>query len=155
MWWLPYVVISIAMFAVGGLGARATEIGPWYRNLNKPRWNPPDWAFPVVWTSLYVLIILSVGRVWNAAADDAKGQLLMVIGCNLVLNVIWSVLFFTMRKPRWALVEVVLMWVSIVVMIIVFSAIDALSAWLLVPYLVWVSVASFLNFTIIRLNPDV
>lgn len=154
MWWLPYAVISVAMCVVGGVGARATEIGPWYRNLNKPSWNPPDWVFPVVWTSLYVLIIIAVGRVWNAA-DDAKGLLLAVIALNLVLNIIWSVLFFKMRKPRWALVEVLALWVSIVLMMLVFSGIDALSVWLLVPYLAWVSVASYLNYTIIRLNPDV
>jgi len=62
MQWVSYAVTAAALFVVGGVGARATDIGPWYRNLNKPSWNPPDWAFPVVWTTIYILIIASVGR---------------------------------------------------------------------------------------------
>lgn len=152
-WWVSYAVIGAALFVVGGIGSKATDIGPWYRNLNKPSWNPPDWAFPVVWTSIYVLIILSVGRVWNLAEADERVTILVLVIVNLVLNTLWSVLFFTMKKPVWAMVEVVALWLSIVAMIVGFAGIDNLSALLLLPYLLWVSVASLLNLSIIRLNP--
>jgi len=152
--WISYAVITAAIFVVGGVGGKATDIGPWYRNLNKPSWNPPDWAFPVVWTSIYILIIASVGGVYNAADEAMKAQIIWVTGINLVLNLLWSVLFFTLRKPSWALVEVSLLWLSIVAMMISFAQIGSFYALLLLPYLVWVSVATLLNLTIIRLNPD-
>ncbi len=152
-WWVSYAVVAAALFVVGGIGARATDIGPWYRNLKKPSWNPPDWAFPVVWTTIYLLIIASVGRVWNLAGEEARLTILIVVAVNLVLNMLWSVLFFSLRKPAWAMVEVIGLWSSIVAMMIVFADIDNLSTVLLLPYFAWVSVAAFLNLTIIRLNP--
>ena len=155
MAWMSYAVITAALTLVGFVGGKATDIGPWYRELRKPSWNPPDWVFPVVWTTIYLFIIVSVGRVWNQADPSMRSTLLLVISVNLILNMLWSVLFFSWKKPLWALIEVVLLWLSIVAMIAVFVGIDQLSAWLLAPYLAWVSVASFLNLSIIRLNPEV
>lgn len=153
MSWVPYAATAVILVVVGAVAARATDTGPWYRNLNKPRWNPPDWMFPVVWTTIYALIILSVGRVWNQSGDVDKPMLLLVIASNFVLNMIWSVLFFALKKPLLALFEIVLLWLSIVAMIAIFTSIDAFSGLLLIPYLSWVSVASLLNFRIITLNP--
>ena len=153
--WISYAVITAALFVVGGLGGKATEIGPWYRNLAKPSWNPPDWAFPVVWTTIYILIIFAVGGAWNAASAAEQTQILWVTGINLVLNLLWSVVFFSMKKPLWALAEVSLLWLSIVAMIVVLGAVNLLYAALLLPYLLWVSVASLLNLSIVRLNPAV
>lgn len=155
MEWVSYAVVAAVMFGIGGVGAKATDIGPWYRNLKKPSWNPPDWAFPVVWTTIYLFIIASVGRVWNLSDTDYRLTIFVLVAINLVLNMLWSVLFFGLKKPVWALVEVAALWLSIVAMIIGFQQVDSLSAGLLLPYLIWVSVASFLNLTIIRLNPNV
>jgi len=84
--WISYAVVTLALFIVGGVGGKATDIGPWYRNLSKPSWNPPDWAFPVVWTSIYVLIIISVGGAWNNATGSEKTVILWAVGINLILN---------------------------------------------------------------------
>jgi len=152
--WVSYAVITVALVIVGGVGGKATDVGPWYRGLTKPSWNPPDWAFPVVWTTIYLFIIASVGGAWNAADADQKPLIFWLVGANLVLNLIWSVLFFAMRKPVWALVEVFFLWLSIIAMMAALAGVDGLYASLLVPYLVWVSVAMLLNLSIIRLNPE-
>lgn len=151
--WVSYVVVAVALCLVGGIGARATEIGPWYRNLSKPRWNPPDWVFPVVWTTIYLFIIAAVGGAWNEATQLQKVQILWVTGINFVLNTVWSVLFFTLKKPSLALLEVVLLWLSIISMIVVLGNVAQFYGLLLVPYIVWVSVAMMLNISIVRLNP--
>lgn len=152
--WKSYAVITVALVLVGGIGGRATEIGPWYRNLIKPSWNPPDWAFPVAWTTIYLFIIAAVGGAWNQADPDQQRVILWVVAINLVLNTLWSVLFFAMRKPQWGLIEVIFLWLSIVAMIVCFADIRSLYAWLLAPYLAWVSVATLLNLSIVRLNPE-
>ena len=152
--WVSYAVITAAIFIVGGVGGKATDIGPWYRNLNKPSWNPPDWAFPVVWTSIYILIIVSVGGAWNQASSGEKTMILWVVGINLVLNLLWSVLFFAMRRPLWALFEGILLWLSIIAMLTGLFSIAPIYGWLLLPYLIWVSIAVLLNLSIIRLNPE-
>jgi len=153
MTWQPYVATAGLLVVVGGVGALATDIGPWYRDLKKPSWQPPDWAFGAVWTTIYVFIIASVGLVWNAAPDSAHATLALVIGVNFVLNVLWSLLFFKFRRPSWSLVEVVPLWLSIVAMMVLFHPHHALAAWLLLPYLTWVTIAAYLNLTIVRLNP--
>ena len=152
--WVSYAVITAVIFIVGGVGGKATEIGPWYRNLRKPSWNPPDWVFPVVWTTIYIFIIASVGGAWNQAGSGEKTMILWLVGINLVLNLLWSVLFFTMRKPLWALVEVFLLLLSIIVLMTGLFSIAPLYGWLLLPYLIWVSIAMLLNLSVVRLNPE-
>ncbi|MFK7994697.1 MAG: TspO/MBR family protein [Granulosicoccus sp.] len=153
--WISYATMTVALVIVGGVGGKATDIGPWYRNLSKPSWNPPDWVFPVVWTTIYLFIIASVGGAWNASDATDKPLIVWLVGINLVLNLLWSILFFTMRKPSWALIEVFLLWVSIITMMVGVARVDALYGWLLLPYLAWVSVAMLLNLSIVRLNPGV
>ena len=152
--WVSYAVITAVIFIVGGVGGKATEIGPWYRNLRKPSWNPPDWVFPVVWTTIYLFIIASVGGAWNQASSGEKTMILWLVGINLVLNLLWSVLFFSMRKPLWALLEVFLLLLSIVAMMTGLFSIAPLYGWLLLPYLIWVSIAMLLNLSVVRLNPE-
>jgi len=151
--WLPYLVMTAIMFVVGAAGALATDVGPWYRELNKPSWQPPDWLFGPMWTTIYIFIIASVGQVWKAAPPEAHAAIVWVTAVNLVLNAAWSFLFFKFHRPPWALVEVVPLWLSIVAMMVVFAEHHERSAWLLTPYLAWVSVAAYLNLTIVRLNP--
>lgn len=150
--WASYVVVAAALFVVGGIGSKATDIGPWYRNLRKPSWNPPDWVFPVVWTTIYLFIIYSVGSAWNVADAEQRTLILIVVGINFVLNLLWNFLFFSLKNPLLALFDSILLWLSIVVMIIVLADIRAMSALILMPYLLWVSVATLLNLSIIRLN---
>jgi len=127
--------------------------GEWYETLNKPAWRPPNAAFPIVWSILYLLIAVAAARVWETGEGPARDAAMVAYGVQLVLNAAWSALFFGMRRMRLALAELALLWLSIVAMIATFAEIDGVAALLLVPYLVWVSVAGMLNRAMIRLNP--
>jgi tryptophan-rich sensory protein len=128
--------------------------GDWYEGLAKPWWRPPNWAFPVVWSVLYLMIAISGWLVWRKAGFAGAALPLAVYGLQLVLNAAWSGFFFGMKRMNLALVDVCLLWLSIAALILLFSPIDATAALLLAPYLLWVSIAAFLNWTMIRLNPD-
>jgi len=141
------------MFAVGAVGGLATEVGPWYRQLAKPSWHPPDWLFGPAWTLIYICIIVAVGRAWNVIDAADKSALMLLLAVNLGLNVLWSVLFFTLRRPAWALLEVAGLWISIAALLVFLYRIDPISGQLMLPYLVWVTFAAYLTLTIVRLNP--
>ncbi|HEU4457691.1 MAG TPA: TspO/MBR family protein [Methylibium sp.] len=144
---------ALAAVAVAVLGGLATDIGPWYQALKKPSWQPPDWLFGPVWTVIFALTALAGLKAAIAAPDAAaRRTIVKVFGANAALNVLWSLLFFRLHRPDWALAEVVVLWLSIVVLIVVVARHSALGAWLLVPYLGWVAFAAFLNYTIVALN---
>lgn len=151
--WIPYVVTAAALVPVAVAGMKATDVGPWYRELRKPKWNPPDWAFGVVWTTIYVFIIASIGLAWNKASDAQQSTLLWVVGINFLLNGLWSFVFFKWRQIGWALVEIAVLWVSIVVMMLAVFPYSNISGWLLFPYLAWVTIAFLLNTSIYLKNP--
>lgn len=150
--WASYVITAAAVIPMALLGTKATDVGPWYRGLKKPKWNPPDWAFVVVWTTLYILIIASVGLAWNNATGEQRGTLVWVTAVNFLLNAVWSFVFFKWKKIGWALVEMSALWLSIVVMIVVVFPYSSLSGWLLMPYLTWVTIAFLLNTSIFLKN---
>lgn len=151
--WKPVVVAVLWAVALSLVGGLATDIGPWYRALNKPSWQPPDWLFGPVWTTIYLLCVIAAVRAWRSeVARPGRGAMLLVFGLNGVANVLWSVLFFNQRRPDWALMEVGLLWLSILAMVVVAGRRDRIAGALLLPYLAWVSFASVLNFTIVRLN---
>lgn len=150
---IPFVVAGVIAIAVAAAGAFLTELSRWYRDLRKPAWQPPDWAFGPAWTLIFALAAYSGGRAWIDAPDDrARLWLLAAFALNAWLNVGWSLLFFKLRRPDWALIEVIPLWLSIVLMIAVVAPIAPICAWALTPYLAWVSFASVLNFTLYRLN---
>lgn len=151
--WKPVVVAALWAVALSLVGGLATDIGPWYRALNKPTWQPPDWLFGPVWTTIYLLCVVAAVRAWRSqAARPGRAALLAVFAVNGVANVLWSVLFFNQRRPDWALMEVGLLWLSILAMVVVAGRRDRIAGALLLPYLAWVSFASVLNLTIVRLN---
>lgn len=127
--------------------------GTWYESLRKPDWRPPNFAFPLVWSVLYLLLAIAAWRVWERATDEALRPAMTAYGIQLLLNAAWSALFFGMRRMRLALAELVLLWLSILAMMITFQPVDGFAVLLLAPYLAWVSVAGLLNWTMIRLNP--
>ena len=151
--WLPIAVGSTAAITVALAGGLATEIGPWYENLRKPSWQPPNWVFGPVWTTIFALTVTAGVIVWQNAPQEATQRLIIgLFVVNGLLNIAWSVLFFTLRRPDWALGEVAFLWLSILALMIAFAPLSIWATLLLAPYLVWVSIASFLNFTIVRLN---
>lgn len=124
----------------------------WYRDLAKPAWNPPDWVFGAGWAVLYALIAVAGWRVWERASEDMLVVAMVVYAVQLVLNAAWSAVFFGLKRPGWAFVELSLLWMAIVVNIAAFLAIDPWAGLLLVPYLAWVTFAGALNLSVWRLN---
>jgi benzodiazapine receptor len=139
---------------IAAIGARFTvpSIGTWYRALQKPFFNPPDWIFGPVWTVLYLMIAFAGWRAWRSRHAAGAGTRMTVYGAQLALNLAWSIIFFGDRMIGLALVDIVLLLVVIVVNAVLFWRADRLAGWLLVPYAAWVAFASALNFALWRLN---
>jgi translocator protein len=146
--WLPLLGFFAACFATALSGAIFTP-GAWYEGLKKPWWRPPNWLFGPAWGLLFIMIALSGWFVWREAGF---GWPIAIYGVQLVLNFLWSAFFFGARRPDWALYDLMALWLSILACIVVFAPISATAAWLMAPYLAWVSFAGWLNFTMLRLN---
>ncbi len=138
--------------AVAGLGGWATQLGPWYAALKQPPWKPPDAAFGPAWTLIFTLTAWAAVRVWQRCAGAVRRRFAAALALNAALNVLWSVLFFTLRRPDWALAEVVLLWASVALLAALAWPVDRRAALLLAPYLVWVAFAGALNAAVVRLN---
>lgn len=146
---LSFAVFFGLVFATAASGA-IFKPGRWYReDLPKPSWTPPDWLFPVAWTPLYVTIAISGWLVWQAGSGEALTLAMGVFGAQLVFNFLWSAVFFGLRRPGLALLELGFLWTSIVAMIWLFHPISPWAAWILLPYLAWVSFAGILNAAIV------
>lgn len=141
-----------ASFSAAGTGL-IFRPGEWYSQLEKPRWRPPDRWFAPVWTILYVMIALSGWFVWSKVGFAGAALPLAIYVAQLILNAGWTPIFFGLRRPDLALVEIAILWVSIFALIWLFHPISMIAAWLLVPYLAWVSFASALTFSIWKRNP--
>ena len=148
------VVMALTLVVTGAAGASLTKIGPWYRDLRKPWWNPPNWLFGPAWTVIYAFTGSAIVLAWNAptAQTGQRTALVATTLTNFALNVLWSALFFARRRPDWALVEVVALWLSIVAMIWAARSLSRPAVWLLVPYLCWTTFAAYLNLRIVALN---
>lgn len=148
----PIIVALVLAVLTGVLGGLATDIGPWYFSLVKPSWQPPDWLFGPVWTTIYVLTGIAGVRAWRRGNAVQRRRFLIALLANVVLNILWSVIFFTLKRPDVALIEVVPLWLSVLWMIVLVRGYAPLSAVLLLPYLLWVGFAAYLNWTIVALN---
>ena len=148
----PILIAVLLAIAVGGIGGAATEIGPWYYNLIKPSWQPPDWAFGPIWTLIYITTGIAGVRAWRLGDPVQRRLFLGAVLINCVLNILWSLLFFKMQRPYLALIEVAALWLSIVPLVGLPRSYSPLSSLLMLPYIAWVSVAAYLNLAIVRLN---
>jgi tryptophan-rich sensory protein len=147
------LVAAIATTVVATAGGQLTNLGPWYQALVKPSWQPPDWAFPPAWTLFFTLWAIAGVLAWRRAPNRAtRGWLLALYTLNGLLNMAWSVIFFQMQRPDYALVEVGLLWLSVLALILFTARFAKSASLLLVPYLLWVTFASVLNFAVVRLN---
>jgi len=146
-----YIAILLSLL-VGGLGGAATEIGPWYFQLQKPSWQPPDWLFGPAWTTIYVATSIAGVKAWRRADEVQRRYFMGALLLNLVLNLLWSLIFFTSQRPDIALIEVIPLWLSILLMVLLVRGYSPVSAWLMMPYLCWVAFAAYLNWTIVKLN---
>lgn len=150
--WPAVTVITIAIASTALLGSYYTDIGEWYQSLIKPSFQPPDWLFAPVWTILYILIGISAGLVYHSRAKN-RDRILELFAFNLILNVLWSFLYFNQQKPSLAIFVLLVIWMSILALIVSSARFSRPAAWLLLPYILWVSFAALLNYFIIILNP--
>jgi len=146
-----FLVLCLAISAIGGW-VTADSVGTWYRTLQKPVFNPPDWVFAPVWILLYLLIALAGWRVWRRVGLSGARAGMVAYSAQLALNLAWSFLFFGGRLIGIALAEILLLLVVIGVNAVLFWRVDRLAGWLLVPYVAWVAFACVLNFALWRLN---
>ena len=152
-WLFPIVIALLAASIIAVLGATITEIGPWYHSLTQPRWAPPDAAYGVAWTAIYALSALAGVAGWLAATNWREREwLLGVFALNGFLNILWSLLFFRLHRPDWAMIESIALWLSVAALIVLIWRRSMGGAVLLLPYLLWVTFAGYLNMTIVHLN---
>jgi tryptophan-rich sensory protein len=149
----PVLAAIVWAVILGGVGGLATEIGPWYKTLQKPSWQPPDWLFGPAWTLILGLAAWAAVLAYNGATDDAgRTSVIVLYSVNLVFHFIWSPLFFKFKRPDLALVEVVFLWGSVLALCVALRQFSVTASWLIVPYLAWVSFAAVLNLMIVKLN---
>lgn len=147
-------VSLIIPLAIGFTGSffTSSSVNTWYTTLNKPSFNPPNWIFAPVWTTLFILIGISFYIAWSKGFSMPKRLPVIIYFLNLILNLLWSLLFFGLKTPLIAFIEIIVLWIIIIVNIIIFYRISKASGILMIPYLLWVSFASVLNYFIYHLN---
>ncbi len=145
--------VPILVGAAGSLFTTADTLNNWYAKLNKPAFNPPDWVFGPVWTTLYLMMGLAAFLVWRKGLDKkAVRNALLCFLVQLAFNALWSPLFFGLRSPGLALIDIMLLQLAIIATLICFEEISIPATLLLVPYLLWVSFAAIVNLSIYFLN---
>lgn len=146
------ICVSVLIVVVG-LGRVITELGPWYQSLKVPSWQPPGAAFGLIWTIIYLLTTVSAVLAWRDRSSPRDGRILIVLfAINCTTNLLWSFLFFKLQRPDWALYEVGFFWLSILALIVFIWRLNKIAAALLLPYLIWVSIAIGLNVAVVQLN---
>ena len=151
---VPVIVAGVIVIFVLAVGGWTTTVGAWYRDLRKPSWNPPNWIFGPAWTLILALAAWSGVSAWTNALGDGQGRILILalFALNVVLHMLWSPLFFSLRRPDWSLVEIPFLWLSIAALMFGVGRYSSLAVWLLLPYLLWVTFAAYLNLKIVQLN---
>jgi tryptophan-rich sensory protein len=146
--WKVLIACFVIVYFVAGIGSIFTTkavSSDWYQTI-KPSITPPNYVFPVVWNILFLLITFSLYIVWINSNKKKKTKIAWVFGINFILNIFWSFLYFYLKNPKFAFFELILLWFSILSMIIISWEINKKSAYLLIPYLIWVSFAGILNY---------
>jgi translocator protein len=149
------LMVSIGLpLAVGAIAGMYTSaaVPEWYANLNRPSFNPPGWVFGPVWTVLYILIGISLFLIWKEEPGQARNWAIGVFFVQLALNFAWSFIFFYSKMIGPALIEIIVLWITIVIMLLLFYKIRPLAAYINIPYLLWVSFATALNASYYLLN---
>jgi tryptophan-rich sensory protein len=152
---ISLIVAIITCQAAGIVGSifTASKIPTWYKGLIKPALNPPSWVFGPVWTTLYLLMGIALYIIWKKGlSTEGVKFALTIFAVQLILNALWSIVFFNMENLGLALINIVLMWISILWTIVLFYRLSPTAGLLLIPYILWVSFASYLNYAIWTLN---
>jgi len=148
--WTLFAIFLAACFAAGSTGA-LFEPGKWYESLSKPSWTPPNWLFPVAWATLYLCIAAAAARV---APLEGSQYAMAFFALQIALNTLWTPVFFGLKRMGAGMVVLVALWIAVATTLGIFWSLDWIAGLLFVPYLVWVTVAGALNYTVWRMNPD-
>ena len=150
---LPVLIAALAAIGIGAVGALLTELGPWYRGLVQPSFKPPDAWFGPAWTLIFILAASAGVTAWKSAPDQSNRRWLIgLFALNAGLNSLWSLLFFKLQRPDWALIEVGFLWLSIAALIVATRSYSRTAGFLLLPYLLCVTFASAINYATVQLN---
>lgn len=150
MFWLLFCIFLAACFGAGATGGLFPP-GPWYRGLKKPGWTPPDWVFPVTWTTLYICMSVAGAR---AAMAEGSAVAMALWSLQIALNGLWTPVFFGLRKIKLGMAVLVALWLSVAASMLALWQVDWVAGALFVPYLIWVTLAGGLNWGVWQLNPD-
>lgn len=142
IYWKTLIFSIVIIFLVAYIGSQFTDIGVWYESI-KPSIAPPNFVFPIVWTILFILIALSF---YLVLIKRKNNKIIVIYGANFILNILWSSFFFYLKKPSFAFIEIIILFLSIVLMIHSAFKINKKAAYLLIPYLLWVAFAALLNY---------
>ena len=145
------LVLPLGLGAIAGMFT-SEAVPEWYASLNRPSFNPPNWLFGPVWTTLYILLGISVFLIWKQSASKERNLAILVFLLQLVLNFGWSFIFFYYHMIGFALIEIIILWISIVIMLVLFYKIKPIAAYINIPYLLWVTFATILNASYYFLN---
>lgn len=146
------IVLCIGVGALAGYITSGESSGEWFINLNKPSFQPPDWLFGPVWTILYILLGFSLWKVWSKPNSRERNIAITIFFAQLLFNFLWSIMFFSWHSTGLAVIDIILLWILILATIFSFAKLSKTAAWLLVPYILWVTFATILNWTIWRMN---
>jgi benzodiazapine receptor len=151
--WEPVATAACAALGIAAIGGTLTDLGPWYYSLKEPGWKPPDWSFGLIWTAIFSLAAVAGVLAWRADRSRGGRQwILALFAANGFFNILWSLVFFKLHRPDYSLVEVAALWASILVLVVFLSRRSPPAGLLMVPYLIWVSLAALLNYQVVLLN---
>ncbi|UWQ18375.1 tryptophan-rich sensory protein TspO [Jannaschia sp. M317] len=148
--WILFLVFLGACGAAAATGAMFSP-GAWYRGLSKPSWTPPDWVFPVVWTTLYLALAFAGARV---APLEGSAYAMAFWALQIALNTLWTPVFFGLQRMKAGLVVIVLLWLAVAGLLVSLWPLDKIAFLVVAPYLVWVTIAAALNASVLRRNPS-
>ena len=152
--WIKLFISLTIPLAAGFIGSFFTDasVSTWYQTINKPFFNPPSWVFGPVWTTLFILMGVALYLVWIKWPKKQTKLAIYFFSAQMVLNIAWSFFFFYLQKPLYSFIEIIILWAAILGTIITFYKVDKRTFYLLLPYILWVSFAAFLNYMIFYLN---
>lgn len=148
---LVSIILPLALGAIAGMFT-SQSVPEWYETLNRPSFNPPNWIFGPVWTILYILMGISLFLIWKQNSSKERNLAILIFLSQLMLNFFWSFIFFYFNMIGFALIEIILLWINIVIMIVLFYKIKPIAAYINIPYLLWVTFATVLNASYFLLN---
>jgi translocator protein len=148
---LVSLIMPLGLGTVAGIFT-ATALPEWYATLNQPSFNPPNWIFGPVWSTLYILMGFSLFLIWEGDASKERNRAILIFLLQMTLNIGWSFIFFNFHMIGLALVDIILLWISIVIMLVLFYRIKPLASAINIPYLLWVTFATLLNTSYYFLN---